>query len=161
MKVLLPIVAMVSMLAGPAWSQKKPAKPTTSTPMVVDSAGQAVGRYIFGPNGAGVLIDYGGEIVALRLTFAATGVAWDDPNDVFFTTSNCTGPGYINTPNLTRLAAVVDQGPPPRAFIQSGNPQPVNFQSRLNNTFCFAQTGSVTAAPTDIISLASLPLYVQ
>lgn len=158
MKALLPMAVVLSMVTCPAWAQKKPSSPTTTTPMLVDSSGQVIGRYI----GNYVLINAVGKLAAFQVDLAPSGMTWIMRNFPFFTSSDCTGQAYIPPGySPTKLAAYPSLEPTPRGFIQSGNLQPVNYQSYLGGNGCVVATGTDNFVPADTILLPKPPLYVQ
>lgn len=172
MKTVLPIAISIVVAASPVWAQQgggnRPSNPTTSgsSPMVVNAAGQPVGRFIHNGHGsAGVIITYNGQSVALALNvMAENGMTWAMSQNPLFTSGNCTGQAYVPAgSSFTRLTGTAFmQGGQARAFIQSGNPQAITYQSSLGGDGnCYVGTDTLTAVPATPITLENPPLYLQ
>lgn len=171
MKALFPVVVTVSMLASPAWSQTKVSGQNASPPVLVNSSGKAIGRYL-GTSDAfssSVLVTAGGKTFTLALqsyVYPETGVGWRPHRTLLFMTTDCTGPGYFRNAygSITRTIATVLPDNSHRAAVQSGSPQPVNIQSTYDNgrsPACMAESFTGNFLPTIIIPLDSPPFYVQ
>lgn len=171
MKTLLLALTSLAVVAGPAWSQQAsrlPSQNTSAVPVVVSSTGQVIGRFVSGADStiaASVLVSYNNQVTSFALTSPGTpGLAWAYVGAVFFTTNNCTGQAYvIGSYSVTKIVGVaLVVGSQSLGFVQSGNPQSINFQSLFNNDgSCNVTSGNATMQPAITINLPNPPLYVQ
>jgi hypothetical protein len=158
--------------AGPVGPQgptgpQGPAGPgsTALPPMLYDTTGKAVGRIAsLPPSGGLALVTLENEVVGVPLTIAKTSVngqattrlTWDTGRTYFFTTTDCTGPAYIefgaSGPFGPRPAYPFSQGNQYFALIAATTDPSEPLTVRSNSAFdgtrgpCAALSVSITNA---------------
>jgi len=166
MKTTVPVAVAFCLASNLAFAQTKP---ITTTPMVVDSAGKTLGRYVVGAEGQPmVLMNAGRQVAAFRLrTQQSPGLTWGGGGELIYATTNCTGkaylPSYINGITKTRATIVTDAaGSNQRAYAEAGAPETIVQQSAYNNGQCFSGFAeSRTGSPAVEIPLPAPPFFVQ
>lgn len=135
-------------------------------PVLVDSTGKTVGRYV----GTQVLLLYNGETLPMNLANTqdgngfATSSAWTwHEREIMYTTSNCSGQGYLYLQsNGSRLWVIANNS---AAYVSSGSPTSVTVGSYFYQGACSLTSYTLPVAPiTGSFSLDAYgtpPFYVK
>jgi hypothetical protein len=166
MKTTLSVAIVFCLASNLAFAQTKP---ITTTPMVVNSAGKVIGRYVVGADGYPmVLMNAGRQVAALRLREQQSpGLTWGGGGELWYATTNCTGkaylPSYLTGITKIRATIVTDAaGSNQRAYAEAGISETLIQQSSFNNGQCFSGFAEGrTGSPAVEIPLDKPPFFVQ
>lgn len=154
----------------------------TTTPMLVDSTGKTVGRYISEQYNSGVLVSYNKQIFGLPLyadmnfntgQFQSFGFNWVY-SPTYFTTADCSGQIYIFNNYVTgywageqALTVETNKNGGELLIVNYTTPTFMNFVSTWDpyQKICLPMTGSGPAFPVSSTVPLSIfgtpPFYVQ